>query len=101
MRPSTQSKTPISFRLPRLLYSLLQSHAEQSGISIHACARDLVTAELQAEHKRELELRLNEISQEAVDLRHDLSTVIELILINIANIPEAQVKQFVRDKLRS
>lgn len=101
MRPTTQSKTPISFRLPRLLYSLLQRHAEQAGISIHACARDFVTAELQAEHKRELEMRLNEISQETVDLRHDLSTVIELILINIANIPEAQVKEFVRDKLRS
>jgi len=100
MGDNAKTSQTVSFRLRGALLRRLGERADDAGSSLGECARDLVAAELQDEHRLELERKFELLHQELAKLRADISTTLEAVLLNVAKAPEEQVRQFVREKLR-
>ncbi len=100
MGENAKTSQTVSFRLRGALLRRLEERADDAGASLGECARGLVSAELQDEHRLELERKFEVLQQEVASLRADLSTTLEAVLLNIAKVPEEDVRRFVREKLR-
>lgn len=94
------SPRPVSFRLSRPLHASLSLLAAESGKSVGGLARELVTAALQDEYRRNLDQRFEDLQRELRALRNNIATVLEGVLLNIARVPEDEVRRYVREQLR-
>lgn len=94
-----RSKT-VSFRLSRPDHRTLRKRATDDDQSIGSCARSLVLDELHDTTRLELEQSIASLRAAIDDLRRDVSVTLEVLLLNVANLPEHQVREFVQAKLR-
>lgn len=99
------SKT-IAFRASGELLARLEERSALEGKSEGELARELTQQGLEQEsqglepasavHAEPIE----ELRQSVLGLRRDLATVMEMLLLNVAKIPEQQVRDFVSRNLR-
>lgn len=98
----TNSKI-ITFRATGTLLHDLQQLATSTGKSEGELAKGFTKKAL-TEDSSELTSNASELfealRQDVLTLRRDLATVMEMLLLNVANVPEEQVKAFVSRNLR-
>lgn len=103
----------ISFRMTNpVLAARLRARADEAGeTNLNNAARVIVEAVLQDTYREELEERLGDLqdqlakarhdmTEEVARLRRDLSTALEVVLINLTKATKEQAQEFVREKLQ-
>lgn len=96
--PRNGSST-VSFRLSGALLQQLAESAKASGASLGEQARELVLGALSDVTHRATLAELALVREEVQRLRADVATTLELLLLNVANLSEEEVKRFVRTNL--
>jgi hypothetical protein len=91
----------VGFRLGGALLERLHAEATARGLSEGQCARALVSHVLQDEARLLLLEEVDALRQQVSRLRDDVATTLELILMNVAKVDEASVRQYVRSHLRN
>lgn len=103
----------ISFRMTNpVLAARLRERAEGAGeTNLNNAARAIVEAVLQDTYREELDERLGDLhdqlartrhdmAEEVSKLRRDISTALEVVLINLTSATKEQAEEFIREKLR-
>jgi hypothetical protein len=98
-KDSSESAT-VSFRLGGALLTTLEAKALDRQQSRGELARSLVLSVLQDENHLQLMDEVARLQAAASDLRADVATTLEVVLINLAGKDPAVVKEFVRKHLR-
>ena len=96
---SNRSKS-ISFRVDVATHRRLQELADRGGeASVNLFVRRLAMAEVNDEYRRELLHSLDQLYTMGMGMRHDIAKTLEVILLNVAEIPKEQVAAFVQENL--
>jgi len=128
--PSSSDSKPLSFRLGGSLLKRLQELAEANGRTEGIEAKELLTNVLEHgfdegqadsqlaeqvlrthealldvrtqldEHQGEALSEVRRVEQQVAGLRRDLSTVLELLLLNLTDLEKDEVRSFVTQNLR-
>lgn len=95
-RPKT-----VGFQLEDGYHRRLEKEGEEFKMSTGQYARQLVIEALDDTHRERLEKRMVMLETEVTDLRSDLATAVEALLIVAGNYPKEKAKEWVDRNLRA
>ncbi len=99
-----ESSRTISFRLSGDPLKELDAQAQRADASPGDVARDYALAALKEgstpTNDGDAQMLMESLRDEVLTLRRDLATVMEMLLLNVAKIPEDDVREFVTKNLR-
>ncbi len=99
MRTKTPSSS-VSFRLPDPVFQRLTAEAEAHGVSVGECARRLLIGVLQDEDRLRVLDEIHAARLDVSNLRADVATTLETVLLNVTKTPPDTVRKWVSEKLR-
>lgn len=91
----------VGFRLDPPYLKSLESEAANYKMSLHEYARRLVIDALDDARREQLEKRMVMLETEVSELRSDLATAVEALLIVAGNYPKEKAKEWVDRNLRA
>jgi hypothetical protein len=97
MKPPTYT---ISFRVDGRLLKRLEADASSCNLSLHADARRLVQEVLEDTERERVREEIAATRAEVAQLREDLATALEMILLNLTQVGEEEIRAWVSRNLR-
>jgi len=102
-----ETLVPVSARVPPRHKDAIHGRASRAGTSASEYLASVIEAHLERDPQQDLidalsDLKdeLHRVRDEQTGLRNDLATVLELVLLNVANLPEQEVERVVSNVLR-
>ena len=92
----------IGFRLPDDDPNLkrLERGASECGMSIHTYARFVLVQALEEVERGRVSEELEALRDQMRELRNDVATALETVLMNVTELDEEEVRSFVTEQLR-